>query len=255
MKSLLLDIGNSRIKWGVLDKGAIRRIGHVRQSTIRERGLASLTSGLPHAVDTAFACNVAGATLAAELRRLVKLHCNCDVKYARSEVQACGVTNSYRQPGRLGADRWVAMIAARAACDTSSIVVDAGTAITIDALDDDGRHLGGQILPGIALMTESLDANTSNIPNIRRRLPSRGMKIFANSTAAAVSQGVIGAAVGAVERATRILREDGYDPTIFLTGGDASCFLGALAEEPVHSPNLVLEGLACILESRGENVV
>lgn len=252
MNSLLLDIGNSRIKWGVFDGGAIRRTGHVRQSAIRERGLAALASRLPRNVDTAFACNVAGASLASELARLVKSHCNCDVKYARSEAQDCGVTNSYRQPGRLGADRWVAMIAARAACDTSSIVVDAGTAITIDALDDDGRHLGGQILPGLALMTESLNANTSDIPRIRRRLPSRGMKIFVNSTATAVSQGVMGAAVGAVERATRVLREDGYDPTIFLTGGDAPCLLGALAEEPVHRPNLVLEGLACILESRGE---
>ena len=252
MNALLLDIGNSRLKWGVLDNGAIHRTGHVRQTTIRERGLAALTSRLPRKVDTAFACNVAGESLAAELARLVKSHCNCDVKYARSEAQACGVTNSYRQPGRLGVDRWVAMIAARAACDSSSIVVDAGTAITIDALDDDGRHLGGQILPGIALMTESLGANTSDIPRVRKRFSSRGMGVFARSTAAAVSQGVIGAAVGAVERATRVMREGGYDPTIFLTGGDAPCLLKALVKEHVHSPNLVLEGLARILETRGE---
>jgi type III pantothenate kinase len=252
MNSLLLDIGNSRLKWGVFDKGAIRRTGHIRQSTIRERGLAALASRLPRKIDAAFACNVAGATLAVELARLLKSHCNCEVKYARSEAQACGVTNGYRQPGRLGVDRWVAMIAARAACDTSSIVVDAGTAITIDALDDDGQHLGGQILPGIASMTESLDTNTSDIPRIRRRIPGRAMGIFGGTTATAVSQGVIGAAVGAVERAVRVLREEGYDPTVFLTGGDAPCLLEALVEEPVHSPHLVLEGLARILESRGE---
>lgn len=252
MKVLLLDIGNSRLKWGVLDDGTIRRTGHVRQSTIREQGLVTLTSKLPRNVDAIFACNVAGSNLATELARLLKSHCNCDVKYARSEKRLCGVTNGYRQPRRLGVDRWVAMIAARAACDTSSVVVDAGTAITIDALDDDGQHLGGQILPGIALMSESLDRNTSDVPGIHKRFPSRGMEIFAGSTAAAVSQGVIGAAVGAVERATRILREDGYDPTIFLTGGDATYLLEALDEEPVHSPNLVLAGLARILESQGK---
>lgn len=250
MRALLFDIGNSRLKWGVLDDGAIRRTGHIRRSTIRKRGLAALAARLPVNVDTAFACNVAGADLAADLARLVKSRCNCDVTYARSEAQACGVINSYRQPGRLGVDRWVAMIAARAACDTSSVVADAGTAITIDALDDDGRHLGGQILPGVALMTESLGANTSGIPRVRKQTTTRGMKILASSTAAAVSQGVKGAALGAIERAMRVMREDGYDPTLFLTGGDAPYLLEALVDEPVHSPDLVLEGLTRILECR-----
>lgn len=252
MKALLLDIGNSRIKWGVLQDGAIRRSGQIQQSKIQERGLAALTNRLPSRVDAVFACNVAGSSLATRLSGVLRMHCNCDVHFARSEAQACGVTNSYRQARRLGVDRWVAVIGARAACETSSIIVDAGTAITIDVLDDDGVHLGGQILPGIKLMADALAANASDIPDINNRLSSKskGLDIFANNTVAAVSEGVIGAATGAIERATRALRDDGYDPTIFLTGGDAPLLLASIKDEVLHCPNLVLQGLARILESR-----
>lgn len=247
MTALLLDIGNTRLKWGVLENGRIHRTAHVMQSAIREQGLGALTSRLPGDVDRILACNVAGEKLARRLSRAVASHCGCAVNFVRSEARACGVTNSYRQPWRLGVDRWVAMIAARAACDRSSIIVDAGTAITIDALDDDGNHLGGQIIPGIALMSAALDRHTSDIPRVRRQSPRRGMEIFASTTAAGVSQGLIGAAAGAVERAMRVQREEGFDPTLFLTGGDAPYFLKALGEAAVHSPHLVLQGLARIL--------
>ncbi|MDH3265893.1 MAG: type III pantothenate kinase [Gammaproteobacteria bacterium] len=253
MKALLLDIGNSRLKWGVLGKDRINRTGHVSQSAIQEHGFAALTSKLPRDVDTVLACNVAGAQQATRIARAIASHCGCGVKFVRSESQACGVTNSYRQPWRMGVDRWVAMIAARAACDTSSIVVDAGTAITIDALDDDGKHLGGQIMPGITLMSEALARHTSDIPQVRKRLSGHGLGIFANSTAAAVAHGILGAAVAAVERATRVMREDGYDPTVILTGGDAAYLFGSIDEQALHYPHLVLQGLQRILECRGES--
>jgi len=247
MKALLLDIGNSRLKWGVLDDGEIRRTGHIKQSRLRDQGLSVLTSKLPRQVDRVFACNVAGASIATRMSAVLGLHCGCSVQFARSEAHACGVTNGYRQPRRLGVDRWVAMIAARAECETSSIVVDAGTAITIDVLDDDGNHLGGQILPGFSLMSGALAKNTSDLPTVNRQQSRRGLDIFASTTTAAVSQGIAGAVAGAVERAFRVLRQDGYDPTLFLTGGDAKCILNSLQEEVLHRPDLVLEGLASIL--------
>jgi type III pantothenate kinase len=250
VKALLLDIGNSRIKWGVLVDESIRQTGHVRQSAIRERGLAALTRRLPHDVDVVLACNVAGTSIETRLSAVIGLHCDCDVRFARSQAHAYGITNGYRQSRRLGVDRWVAMIGARALCETSCIVVDAGTAITIDALDDDGQHLGGQILPGIMLMTEALASSTSDLPKISGRVSAKpgSLDIFSATTSGAISQGVIGAAVGAVERATRVLREDGFDPTIYLTGGDAPKLLNCLDEEAEHCPHLVLQGLARILE-------
>lgn len=252
MSALLMDVGNSRIKWGVLDDGAIRRTGHISRQRITEQGLAALTSRLPHSVDAVFVSNVAGTSFATRLSGVVGMHCDVDVHFARSEREACGVTNSYRQPRRLGVDRWVAIIGAWAEFGTTCLVVDAGTAVTIDALDPTGRHLGGQIIPGVGLMAASLAEETSDIPAVQRKAPGQGgsMAIFANTTASAVGQGALSAVAGAIERAARVMRRAGDDPTVILTGGDASRILKSLDVAAEHRPHLVLQGLARILEDR-----
>ena len=250
MAALLMDIGNSRLKWGVLDDQAIRRTGHISQARIREQGLTALTSKLPRRVDTVFASNVAGTSFATRVSGVVGMHCATDVHFARSEREACGVLNSYRQPRRLGVDRWVAMIGAWTEVQDACLIVDAGTAVTIDAIVDEGQHLGGQIIPGIATMAESLAARTSDIPTIQRRAASqsRGLEMFASSTAAAVGHGASNALLGAIERAASAMQDTGLDPTIVLTGGDASRILKSLDEQSIHRPNLVLQGLAALLE-------
>lgn len=246
-----MDVGNSRIKWGVLDEGAIRRTGHISRQRIGEQGLAALTARLPRRVDTVLVSNVAGTSFATRLSGVVGLHCDVDVHFARSEREACGVVNSYRQPRRLGVDRWVAMIGARAEFTAPCLVVDAGTAVTLDALDADGRHLGGQIIPGVRLMASSLASQTSDIPEVQRRAAGGGtMDMFANTTAAAVGQGALNAVAGAIERAQRVFRERGGDPAVVLTGGDASRILRSLDDAAHHRPHLVLHGLARILEDR-----
>lgn len=252
MRALLLDVGNSRLKWGVLDEGEIHRTGNIAMDKIQDRGLAALTSKLPRRVDAACASNVAGTSFATRLSGVVGMHCGVDVYFARTEREAGGVTNSYRQPRRLGVDRWVAMIGARAEAGGACLVVDAGTALTIDALDASGRHLGGQILPGVALMAKSLANETSDIPNIQRRASSqeRGMEMFASTTAGAVGHGAINAVVGAIERSLHVMRDHGHDPQVFLTGGDASRILKSLGEPAVHRPNLVLQGLATLLKAQ-----
>ena len=141
---------------------------------IGEQGLAALTSRLPRRVDTVLVSNVAGTSFATRLSGVVGMHCDVDVHFARSEREACGVTNSYRQPRRLGVDRWVAMIGARAEFETTCLVVDAGTAVTLDAIDGSGRHLGGQIIPGVRLMAASLASETSDIPVVQRSAPGSG---------------------------------------------------------------------------------
>lgn len=246
-----MDVGNSRIKWGVLDDGAIRRTGLISRERIGEQGLAALTARLPRRVDTVLVSNVAGTSFATRLSGVVGMHCDVDVHFARSERESCGVVNSYRQPRRLGVDRWVAMIGARAEFTAPCLVVDAGTAVTLDALAADGRHLGGQIIPGVRLMAASLASETSDIPAVQRKAPGGGsMDMFANTTAAAVGQGALNAVAGAIERALRILREHGDGPEVILTGGDASRILRSLDEAVHHRPHLVLHGLARILEDR-----
>ena len=251
MSALLLDVGNSRLKWGVLDDGAIRRTGHISQQTIQEQGLQVITTKLPRRVDAVFASNVAGNSYATRLSGVVGMHCNCDVRFARSERRGWGVTNSYRQPRRLGVDRWVAMVGTWSEIGQSCLVVDVGTAMTIDAIDDEGQHLGGQIIPGVETMLQSLSTATSDLPHVKvaSKLTAPGLDMFGRNTTAAIREGVQGATAGAVDRAIHALQSSGYDPQVVLTGGGASRILGALEVTPMHRPNLVLQGLAWMLEN------
>ena len=252
MSVLLLDVGNSRLKWGVSDDaGEMRRTGHISLKNLKDRGLSTLTTKLPRRVDAVRACNVAGNSFGTRLSGVIGVHCNADVHFARSEKRGWGVVNAYRQPRRLGDDRWVAMIAAWAEIQGACLVVDAGTALTIDAIDDDGNHLGGQIIPGAATMQESLASSTSDLPGVKTsaRASAGDLAMFGKNTAAAIREGAQNAVVGAIERAIWTLQSNAYEPTIVLTGGGASRILGALDDEPLHRPHLVLHGLLHMLDN------
>jgi type III pantothenate kinase len=251
MKALLMDVGNSRIKWGVLENGEIRRTGHISQERIRDKGLQAITTKIPRRVAEVFVSNVAGTTFATRLSGVVGMHCECDVRFARTSRSGWGVTNSYTQPRRMGVDRWVAMIGAFAEIRSACLVIDVGTAMTIDAIDDEGQHLGGQIIAGVSTMADALAAATSDIPRVK---PAPGREhadlgMFAHNTAAAVREGAQNAVAGAIDRAIQTLQSNAYQPAIVLTGGDASRILNALCETPLHRPHLVLQGLAHMLDT------
>ena len=251
MKALLIDVGNSYLKWGVADDGVITRTGDIAQQKIRELGLSVLTSRLPRRVDAVMACNVSGPSFATRLAGVIGAHCDRDISFAKTQRAGYGVTNRYTQPRRMGVDRWVAMVGAWAELEDTCLIVDVGTAVTLDAIDENGQHLGGQIIPGVAAMANALSTSTSDIPSVRP-LPAREgseMQMFARNTAAAVREGARNAVVGAVDRAVEILQAEGYEPTTILTGGDASRILDALYAAPIHRPHLVLQGLAHMLES------
>jgi type III pantothenate kinase len=251
MKTLLMDVGNSRIKWGVLEQGEIRRTGHIAQGRIRERGLQALTTRIPRGVDQVFVSNVAGNTFGTRLSGVIGMHCNCDVRFAHAERSGWGVTNGYRQPRRMGVDRWVALVGAWDEFRSASLVVDAGTAVTLDAIDQNGTHLGGQIIAGVEMMMRALSTSTSEIPAVRPASGKggAGLDMFAASTADAVREGARNAIAGAVDRAFRGLQSGACDPVLVLTGGDASRILSALGETPLHRPHLVLQGLATMLDN------
>ena len=252
MKALLFDVGNTRLKWGVADDGEIHRTGSITHEKIRENGLSALTTRLPTAVDAAITSNVAGPTFATRLAGVVGAHCGCDLHFAKTERSAFGVSNSYRQPRRMGVDRWMALLGAWAELQSACLIVDAATAVTIDAIDADGDHLGGQILPGMFMMADALASKTSDIPATRPAAAAsfEGTAMFARNTRSAVGSGALGAVTGAVERAIKTLRSNAYDATVVLTGGDASRILTALEESPLHRPNLVMQGLVQMLEGR-----
>lgn len=240
MTTLLLDIGNSRLKWGLLVDGSIGSTGHLTLSEVRRDGASRLVEQISQPVESVLACNVAGNEIIGHLAELG------DIKLVRSAAKACGVTNSYQDPEELGVDRWVAMIGARAGTNSACLIVDAGTAVTLDLLDPQGRHHGGQILPGFRLMTESLGQSTSDLPLVDIDTPQalRNTSGLANSTNAAIAQGVLGAILGAVERSLRSLTKTYAEVTVILTGGDAEIIHDHLQHAAELRPHLVLEGLA-----------
>lgn len=249
MRSLLLDSGNSFLKWGLADDGEMRDAGRIARDTIRAKGIAVLGECVTGPLDAAIACNVAGRAFADELAAFVRSNFGCPLRFARAEARACGVTNAYPDPSRLGVDRWVALIGARAAVDSACVLVDAGTALTIDVLDEGGRHLGGQIVPGLRLMAGALAAQTSDLPETDKpeARDRTGLDVLAANTTDAIREGAVGAAAGAVERVYRAVCVPGRDTVVVVTGGDAAIIASALSVEARLSPNLVLEGLAVLL--------
>ncbi len=251
-RALLFDVGNTRLKWGLLQDKRIVRTGVVDHDRLNSQGFAVLTTRLPAKVDYVLASNVAGPAFATRLAGVIGIHCGTDVHFARSEKDAYGVKNAYRQPRRLGVDRWVALIGARAETRSAVCIVDVGTAVTIDAMDKSGQHLGGMIIPGARLMSAALSRETSDIRLARGAAsgPGPGMDVFASSTSDAVRNGTLSAVCGAIERAAKAMRSAGHRPKIVLTGGDASRILKQLGGNILHRPHLVLQGLAHMVQSR-----
>ena len=159
-------------------------------------------------------------------------------RWIRAEAKQCGVQNGYREPARLGADRWAALIGARSLHGGGCVVVMAGTATTVDRLDADGRFRGGLILPGVALMKKALASNTADLPLATGRWTPEPV-----ATDDAIESGCIEAQLGAIERMHARMSGDAL---CMLSGGAAES-LAPLLNIPVRVvDNLVLEGLVRI---------
>lgn len=167
-------------------------------------------------------------------------------EFARSGDQCMGVTNGYRHPEQLGVDRWLAMVAAYVQHRSAVLVIDIGTALTVDVVNDQGRHLGGYIMPGTTLMKRILQSDTANVRF--DNLSSEPTTNFGHSTNEAVCSGVWIAVVGAVrhaiDRAADVLSRDF---AIVLTGGMAQQLKVYLSIDGFVQPQLVLDGLQYVL--------
>jgi type III pantothenate kinase len=153
-----------------------------------------------------------------------------------------GVTSHYRDPAQLGSDRWAALVAARHASPSNQLVVNAGTALTVDALRADGVFAGGLIVPGPALMRRSLGAATAQL-----RLTDGIFEPFPRSTPDAITTGSVQAAIGAIERMRDAMTAAGFAPQrIVLSGGGAPELEPHLPMPVTLNDNLVLDGLALI---------
>jgi type III pantothenate kinase len=248
---LLVDIGNSRIKWGRLADG---RIGAQRAATHAgwlARDFERVVFARARNVDRIVVASVAGARVDRAFASAARRVTGRTPTFVASARRAGAVTTRYTEPWRLGVDRFVATVGAfamsrgKAAC-----VFDVGTAMTIDLVDARGVHRGGAIVPGPALMVTSLLRDTSGIAR-RARGVRPGRTLFAKNTRAAVEQGARFAAAAIIDRAVaEAHRLIGSKPTVFLTGGAAASVRPLVKCANRHVPELVLRGLAILAGRR-----
>lgn len=233
---LLADAGNARIKWALADAGGPGACSAVPHDAEPRATLARVLAGLPEAPREIVLVDVSGriddAGFDVPLRRVIP------------SARCAGVSNAYSEPSRLGADRWAALLAARALAGGAACVVDCGSAVTIDLLDGRGRHLGGAIAPGPRLQRFALHRGTAMI-----ELPAEddaaagGEADWGRDTAAAVACGarlaVAGFVTAGVAEARRVL---GDDMQVLLTGGDAVLARAHVGMPFTEVPDLVLQG-------------
>lgn len=243
MKRLLMDAGNSRIKW-VLAQGDERLA--VEQLPVAQSAQLNL-----HFADRAYGdlrqvwvSNVAGTKVEHRIRDACAVR-HWQPQFIRSQAAQCGVRNGYENPEQLGCDRWAALIAAWHHARRACLVVCSGTATTIDALSDRGEFMGGLILPGIELMQRSLAGATAQLP-----LAEGCYAGFPRNTADALVSGVIQASCGAIQRQYELLGVPGAP--VLLSGGAAQVLQLHLPLSARMMDNLVLQGLLLIAQEASE---
>jgi type III pantothenate kinase len=241
---LLLDAGNSRLKWAIVDAGTAPVTGAVRPD---EAGLAELAGvvAMYGAPDRVGVVTVRGRDFLEHLADWCGRQGWPTPVTVRPTPGSHGVRPAYGQLSSLGADRYAAMVAARRLFAGPLLVVDCGTAVTIDVLEADGTHPGGLIMPGLSLMRRALWAGTAAIPET----VSERIELLSNNTADQVTGGTALGLVSAIDGLCRRIADRlGEEHARILTGGDATVVstLGTLSYE--SCPWLVLQGVYFIME-------
>jgi len=245
---LELDVGNSRIKWRLLaaDDLSVTGVGHVS-------GFDELQQvpELEVTISMARMCSVRGGDINKELKDWVRSKHGLDLLQA-AVIQSCGgVTNQYADVSRLGIDRWLAMLAAYRRAGGACMIIDSGTAFTIDVLDAQGLHLGGYIIPGLKLMRSSLESSTS----IRL---SDNYSAYSQSLGHSTDEAVFNGTVAVLLATIKKLRESVGAVEIYFAGGDAALLYGlAGLDRSEVVTSLVLDGLdiACPEPDNGRGQV
>ncbi len=245
---LLVDVGNTRVKWATYEGD---RLSAQRAAT---HGTWSVDDWERELFDPRLriggvaAVAVAGEATRARLIEAAARRGIDDVVFHATTAEACGVRNAYCEPRLLGADRWAAVIGAwhlrghRACC-----VVDIGTAATVDAVEATGRHLGGFIVPGPRLMAQSLHAGTSDLAAHSAASTANERTLFADNTRDAIERGCRVALAALVDRAqAELARVAGSTPALVMTGGAAPDVAPFVLAPVEIVPDLVLRGVLCL---------
>lgn len=247
---LLVDAGNTRIKWATVDPAGKPAPGQWAQSGMVARadiaGLADTWN--PLGITRVLLSNVAGTGLRDELEKLLSHVLGMDTVpcvWFKSQAELAGLRSAYRDPQQLGCDRFASAIGARALYPYISLmVVTCGTATTVDCISADGVFAGGMIFPGLGTMAASLASNTAQLPHVPQAIQIR--QPFADNTQDAIISGCINAQAGAIERAMALYRQQHADAICLLSGGAADMISPSLSIDHQRVDNLVLVGLQTV---------
>jgi type III pantothenate kinase len=253
MTFLALDVGNTRLKWGVYDSPApgakLLGSGAVFLENI-DRLADEDWRDLPEPTHM-LGCIVAGEAIRRRVEEQMEMW-DVTPHWAVSSAAEAGMTNGYDHPTRLGADRWVAMIGAHARMRKQSptpqplVVVMVGTAVTVEAIDASGRFLGGLILPGHGIMLRALESGTAGL-----RVPTGDVCQFPTNTSDALTSGGTFAIAGAVERMVQHVRQHcGEAPMCLMTGGAGWKMAPSMSVQFELVDTLIFDGLLEIAQER-----
>ncbi|QOG47327.1 bifunctional biotin--[acetyl-CoA-carboxylase] ligase/type III pantothenate kinase [Neisseria gonorrhoeae] len=246
---LLLDGGNSRLKWAWVENGTFATVGSAPYRDLSPLGAewAEKADGNVRIVG----CAVCGESKKAQVKEQLARK----IEWLPSSAQALGIRNHYRHPEEHGSDRWFNALGSRRFSRNACVVVSCGTAVTVDALTDDGHYLGGTIMPGFHLMKESLAVRTANLNR-----PAGKRYPFPTTTGNAVASGMMDAVCGSIMMMHGSLKEKngaGKPVDVIITGGGAAKVAEALppaflAENTVRvADNLVIHGLLNLIAAEG----
>ena len=244
--NLLIDSGNSFIKYSLADDSAILKSDSCASTSVTVLSELWKSYDKPERVIVA---NVAGDKIGRKIHSIAADLWQLEAEFVTSEVSCCGLINSYHKPEQLGVDRWLAMIAAYSLSKSAVIVVDCGTAVTIDLVKEDGLFVGGVILPGLNTALQSLQSASDALDETGDE--SLTITATAQSTAVAVQSGVLLGLAGAIDsivsKQSALLNKA---PVLMITGGDAEQLMPYLQSPLEHQPGLVLRGLQVFTTAR-----
>lgn len=234
---LLIDAGNTRLKWRLVD-GSVDRILAEGAGALDDSGVFAGLDGAADVIREVAVSTVGTDESIERLEEALAQRTNAAIRYHWSQRCQLGVTNSYADVSKMGADRWHGMTAGWHRVKNGLAIVDAGSAVTVDYVNNRGQHLGGYILPGLLMMRRSLKVDAARIgfehSDVLESRPG-------NSTGECVNHGLAWLSKGMVAQIHSDAASLGLDH-VLVTGGDAQRLLrlGLVAE---HCPDLVFEGL------------
>lgn len=240
---LLVDIGNTRVKWAACVAGELEP---QQAAAHGEWGPADWQRALfgGRRIDRVVVASVAGESCNGRLVEAARSSGVKDVRFIASTATAGGVRNAYPDARLLGVDRWVAVIGAYHLCGGACCVVDVGTAATVDGVDADGQHLGGYIVPGPHMMVQSLHRGTTHLASYTAASGAHAGALLADNTREAIERGCRVALAALVDRAhADLARATRGTPVLMLTGGAAAEITPWLVTPVRVVPDLVLRGL------------